>query len=258
MSKIKKDLISVVIPFYNDCSYFERCISSVLSQTYKNTEIIIINDGSDSYFKKRLNDYKKFKNNKIKIINHKFNKGVSSARNVGIKKAKGKFIAFLDSDDEWKLDKLEYQLKIMKKNKLQFIHGSYNIIDENNNFLGKMKAKKLNYISLINSCDIGLSTVMLSADICKKIKFQSISTKEDYVYWLTLAKLLPTLNGYSKTVTVYRKRHNSLSSSLPLKLINAFRVYYKYEKFNLYYSIYSVIRLSFRYILKQRNLNKDQ
>ena len=131
-------------------------------------------------------------------------------------------------------------------------------IDETNNFLGKMKAKKLNYISLINSCDIGLSTVMLSADICKKIKFQSISTKEDYVYWLTLAKLLPTLNGYSKTVTVYRKRHNSLSSSLPLKLINAFRVYYKYEKFNLYYSIYSVIRLSFRYILKQRNLNKDQ
>jgi len=257
MSKIKKDLISVIIPFYNDFKYFERCISSVLSQRYKNIEIIIINDGSEPYYKKKLNTFERIKNNKIKIINLKFNQGVSHARNTGIKNAKGKFIAFLDSDDEWKPDKLIYQLNIMKKNNLQFIHGSYNIIDENNNLLGKMIAKKLNYTSLINSCDIGLSTVMIKADICKKIKFQKITTKEDYVYWLALAKLIPNLNGYSKTVTLYRKRENSLSSSLITKFINAYKVYNKYENFNLFYSFYLVIRLSISHIFKERSLKKN-
>jgi len=257
MSKIKKDLISVIIPFYNDYNYFERCISSVLSQKYKNIEIIIINDGSEPHYKKKLNIFEKIKNNKIKVINLKFNQGVSHARNTGIKNAKGKFIAFLDSDDEWKPDKLNYQLNIMKRNKLKFIHGSYNIIDENNNILGKMKAKKLDYTSLINSCDIGLSTVMVKADICKKIKFQNITTKEDYVYWLTLAKLIPTLNGYSKTVTLYRKRQNSLSSSLITKFINAYKVYNKYENFNLFYSFYLVIRLSISHIFKQISLKKN-
>ena len=133
MHKIKRDLVSVIVPFFNDFKYFEKCISSILLQSYKNIEILIINDGSKTYFKKKLNGLKK--NGKIKIINLRFNHAVSYARHIGIKKAKGKFIAFIDSDDEWKLDKLQYQIDIMKKNKLQFIHGSYNVIDENNNLL---------------------------------------------------------------------------------------------------------------------------
>jgi len=120
-----------------------------------------------------------------------------------------------------------------------------------------MKARKLNYNDLISSCDIGLSTVMIKADICKKIKFQKISTKEDYIYWLTLSKLFPNLHGYSKTVTLYRKRPFSLSSSLITKFINAFYVYSKYEKYNSLYSFYLVLRLSISYIFKQRILKKN-
>ena len=250
-----KDLVSVIIPFYNDYKYFKRCIDSVLSQTYTNIEIMIVNDGSEAKYKKKLSEFKK--NKKINIINLKFNKGVSNARNIGIKNSKGKFIAFIDADDEWKPFKIEYQLKIIKKNKLNFIHGSYDIIDENNKLLGKMKARKLNYNDLISSCDIGLSTVMIKADICKKIKFQKISTKEDYIYWLTLSKLFPNLHGYSKTVTLYRKRPFSLSSSLITKFINAFYVYSKYEKYNSLYSFYLVLRLSISYIFKQRILKKN-
>jgi len=251
----KKDLVSVIIPFYNNFSYFEKCIKSVLFQTYKKIEIIIINDGSHINNTKKLNKYKK--NKRINIINLKSNQGVSNARNVGIKNAKGEFIAFIDSDDEWKRTKIEYQLNIMKKNNLNFIHGSYDIVDENNKLLGRMKAKKLDYSDLLSSCDIGLSTVMMDANICKKIKFQKITTKEDYVYWLTLSKLLPKLNGYPKIVTLYRKRPNSLSSSLMTKFINAFYVYNKYENFNLFYSFFSVLRLSLSHIFKQQNLKKN-
>ena len=257
MSKSREDLISVIIPFYNNYKYFQKCISSVKSQKYKNIEVIIINDGSDIFLKKKLDSLKKIKNIKIKIIHLKSNRGVSFARNIGIQNAKGKLIAFLDSDDEWKPNKLTYQINIMKKNNLKFIHGSYKIVDERNKILGKMIARNMNYSNLLKSCDIGLSTVVISYDICKKIKFQKISTKEDYTYWLRISKILPKLNGYSKIVTIYRKRENSLSSSLVTKFKNAFKVYHKYENFNLFYSMYLVLRLSVNYILKARNIKDN-
>ena len=257
MSKSREDLVSVIIPFYNNYKYFQKCISSVKSQTYKNIEIIIINDGSDINLKKKLDSLKKIKNIKIKIIHLKSNRGVSFARNVGIQNAKGKLIAFLDSDDEWKPNKLVYQINIMKKNNLKFIHGSYKIIDERNKILGKMIARNMDYSNLLKSCDIGLSTVVISSDICKKIKFQKISTKEDYTYWLRIAKILPKLSGYSKIVTIYRRRENSLSSSLETKFKNAYKVYHKFENFNLFYSMYLVLRLSVNYILKARDIKNN-
>ena len=257
MKSNQDDLISVIIPFYNEKNYFSYCINSVLAQTYKNLEIIIINDGSDPEYLEILQNFKNKYPEKI-FLYHKENEGVSSARNLGIQKAKGKYISFLDSDDEWLPNKIEYQINILKEKKLNFIHGSYFVMDEEFNLKGKFIAKDLNYKNLLKSCDIGLSTVMLKADIAKKNLFPNISTKEDYVCWLNIIKELNYLVCDTQVLSIYRKRNDSLSSKFIVKFINAFKVYNTYESFGFLKSFYYTFRLSIYYVIKEnliRNKN---
>ena len=199
------ELISVIIPFYNEENYFDECINSVLNQTYQNIEIIIVNDGSDQIYIDKLEKIKFKYPEKIRVFNKK-NEGVSSARNLGIEKSKGEYIAFLDADDKWLPFKLEHQIKTIKDKNLDFIHGSYFLINENENFVGSFIAKNLNYDQLINSCDIGLSTVLVKSKLIKKHLFKNISTKEDYVCWLNIAKDIDNLFGDQRFVMVYRKK----------------------------------------------------
>jgi len=257
MKSDQDDLISVIIPFYNEKIYFDDCINSVLNQSYKNLEIIIINDGSDQIYFDQLNQLaEKFP----KLINvfHKKNEGVSSARNYGIKKASGKYICFIDADDRWLPNKIEHQIEIIKKKNLKFIHGSYFILDREERILGKFLSNKISYSELMKSCDIGLSTVMLCSNLAKENLFPNITTKEDYVCWLKIIKKISYLYGDSVAVTFYRKRKNSLSSSFITKFLNAFRVYYIYEKVGIFLSLTYTFRLSIYYILKEhliRNKN---
>ena len=249
MENTKRELISIVIPFYNEENYFDSCINSALSQTYSNIEILIINDGSDKIYDEKLNKLQQRFPDKIKIFTQE-NQGVSAARNLGIKKSNGEYIAFLDSDDLWLPDKLEHQINLIKRHKVDFIHGSYLIVNDYNLFIGKFICKTLNYNQLIKSCDIGTSTVMVKSDLIKKHLFKNISTKEDYVCWLSIIKDTKTLFGDKKEVTMYRDRKSSLSTGIVLKFINAFRVYHTYEKKNLISSILFTINLSIFWVLK--------
>ena len=239
-----KELISVIIPFYNQENYFEECLNSVIHQTYSNLEIIIINDGSDKKYDEVLTKFQSKHLDKIKIFSQE-NKGVSAARNLGILQSKGEYIAFIDSDDVWLPNKLEYQINIIKKKKIDFIHGSYLIINEDSSFVGKFIAKSLNYKDLIKSCDIGLSTVLIKSNLIKKHLFKKISTKEDYVCWLSVIKEINSLYGDSKEVAFYRERKKSLSSNIVTKFVNAFKVYNKYENKNIITSIFRTLILSF-------------
>ena len=251
------DLISVIIPFYNEKIYFGDCINSVLDQSYKNLEIIIINDGSDTEYLETLENLKNKYPDKIFLF-HKKNGGVGSARNLGIQKSRGRYISFIDADDVWLPNKIEHQINIIKNKNINFIHGAYFILDQNQKLRGKFIPKNINYSNLLKSCDIGLSTVTISAKLAKENLFPKISTKEDYVCWLKIIKKLGYLQSDEKVVTVYRKRDNSLSSKFFIKFLNAFKVYYIYEKFGVIKSFLFTLRLSIYYLLKEnivRNKN---
>jgi len=257
MKSYQDDLVSVIIPFYNERFYFEECIQSVLDQSYKNIEIIIINDGSNSEFLQILENVKNKNPDKIHLY-HKENGGVSSARNLGIQKAKGKYISFIDADDAWLPNKIEHQINIIKSKNINFIHGAYFVLDQNQKLKGKFIPRNINYTELLKSCDIGLSTVTISANIAKENLFPNISTKEDYVCWLKIIKKLGYLQSDKKVVTVYRKRDDSLSANFFVKFTNAFKVYYIYEKFGVIKSFFFTFRLSIYYLLKEniiRNKN---
>ena len=94
---MNNDLISIIVPIYNSEAYLEKCINSIILQTYKNWELLLINDGSIDHCKEICNSYAEV-DRRIKVF-HKENEGVSTARNIGIDNAKGKWIAFIDSDD---------------------------------------------------------------------------------------------------------------------------------------------------------------
>ena len=244
------DLISVIIPYYKKKEYIISSINSVLNQTYKNLEIIIIYDDLN---KEDLNLLKKIKkkDKRIKIYINKKNLGAGRSRNKGIKLSKGVFVAFLDSDDLWKKNKLKKQIFFMKKNGINASHTSYTIINSNNKIVGSRNAKDMSYKLLLKSCDIGLSTVVLKKEIItSKIKFANIKTKEDYVLWLKITFNNNKIFALKDNLTKWRKLEDSLSSSRLQKIYDGYLVYRKYMNFNLLKSFGFLMLLSFNYFLK--------
>jgi len=244
------DLISVIIPYYKKKEYIISSINSALNQTYKNLEIIIIYDDLN---KEDLNLLKKIKkkDKRIKIYINKKNLGAGRSRNKGIKLSKGIFVAFLDSDDLWKKNKLKKQIFFMKKNGINASHTSYTIINSNNKIVGSRNAKDMSYKLLLKSCDIGLSTVILKKEIItSKIKFANIKTKEDYVLWLKITFNNNKIFALKDNLTKWRKLEDSLSSSKLQKIYDGYLVYRKYMNFNLLKSFGFLMLLSFNYFLK--------
>ena len=244
----KNILISVIIPYYKKKNYIYSTLKSALNQSHKKIEVIIIYDDQDLkdfiYLKKIIKGDKR-----VKIIINKKNQGVSISRNKGIKASKGKFIAFLDADDIWNKNKLKFQLNFMRKNKCLISHTDYKIINSKNKILGYMGVKKrLSYNDLIFSCDIGLSTVMISKKLKSKALFPNMITKEDYILWLKLSKKF-NIYGIQKNLGSWRKSDPSLSYFWQ-KIKDAFTLYSKYEKFNLFKSLFFVLLLSLNFIKK--------
>ena len=247
--------VTAIMPYYNKQNYFYSSFKSFINQEFKNKELIIVYDNHDAkdliYIKKIIHNFKHIK----LLINHK-NIGAGASRNKALKIAKGDYIAFLDSDDIWDSRKLKVQIDFMKKNNINFSHTSYKIIDHKGKTIEYRKAKsKLSYESILKSCDIGLSTVIIKKKILKGRKFPNLKTKEDYVLWLKLSKT-ENIYGLNKYYTQWRKLDNSLSSSTCQKITDAFRVYYLHERFSLFKSIFMVLMLSYFYLIK--NIKKSK
>tara|TARA_B100000767_G_C19747587_1_gene529265 strand:+ start:306 stop:1025 length:720 start_codon:yes stop_codon:yes gene_type:complete len=239
------------MPYYKKEFYVEDSIKSILNQSYQNFEIILINDDSENKnFIEKISGL----DNRIKLIHNDRNLGAGQSRNNGIKISNGKYIAFCDCDDLWKKNKLELQLKFMREQNLNFSFTSYEIIDENANFISKRKApNNINFEKLRNSCDIGLSTVIIKKKIFDKNKYQfaNLKTKEDYVLWMKIAKDKIKIMSLNQILTSWRKNKNSLSSSIFQKLIDGYSVYRIYLGYGRLKSLFFLIILSINFILKK-------
>ncbi len=243
-------LVSVIIPYYRKKQYISRTLKSVINQSYKKLEIIIIYDDDnkeDLKFIKQIT----LKDKRIKLLVNKKNLGAGLSRNKGIKKSRGEYIAFLDADDLWLKDKIKYQVKFMKLREIIFSHTSYSIINNQNMIISKRNAKNfLRLKDLIKSCDIGLSTVMIKKSHLKTNKFPNLKTKEDFVLWLKLLSKNVKIYGIDQNLVLWNKIENSLSSSSIQKILDGFKVYNYYMKFNFLKSFYYLLLLSLNYLKK--------
>lgn len=238
------------MPYYKKELYLEQSIQSILNQTYQNFEIILINDDNED--KNFINNLSKI-DHRIRLLHNDKNLGAGLSRNKGVEISKGEYIAFCDCDDLWKSNKIELQLEFMKYSNFTFSFTSYDIIDENNNFIKYRKAPSyVDFQKLINSCDIGLSTVMIKKELFKNNKYQfaKLRTKEDYVLWLKLARDKITMKSMKQNLTSWRKCKNSLSTSVMQKIVDGYRVYRNYLKYGRLKSLYCLVNLSVNSIIK--------
>tara|TARA_E500000331_G_scaffold338654_1_gene368080 strand:+ start:31 stop:792 length:762 start_codon:yes stop_codon:yes gene_type:complete len=248
---MKKNLVSIIIPYHRKKKYFQQTILSIKKQTYHKFELIIIYDDSSKleldFVKKIIKNFR----NKTLIVN-KSNIGAGLSRNKGIKKSKGQFIAFCDADDIWYPTKLETQITFMKKYNLSFCHSSYNIINGGKKKISQfIVKKKIDYDDLLKSCDIGLSTVVCKRQILKNKSFSNTITKEDYFLWLNLILKTKFFFGIKKKLASWRKLDNSLSSSILQRFKDAFIMYSMHSKKNFVINAYYTLRLSIYALIKK-------
>lgn len=240
--------VSVIIPYYKNLKYVFQCLQSIYVQNYKNLEIIFIYDDKNKSDLKIIKKRSK-KLKKLKIFENYKNLGVSKSRNIGLMKAKGHYIAFLDSDDFWKKNKLHKQINFMEKNSLDFSFTAYDVLNDNRLFKREVKTN-YSYKDLLKKCDIGLSTVIISSKLLKFAKFPNLKTQEDYALWLKFIKNGVKSGGIKESLSVWRNTPNSLSSNIFQKLKDSFKIYYHYENKNFLASIFSVLILSINKIKK--------
>ena len=209
---MKDKLVSIIMPTYNCGKFIEETINSVINQTYTNWELIIVDDCSKDNTEEVV---KKIKDKRIKYHKLKENSGAAVARTEAMKKAKGNYMAFLDSDDLWYPEKLEKQLKFMKDNNYDFTCTAYEQIDEESNLLNKVikTKKKANYNRILLDCPVGNSTVMYNVDKLGKFEVPNIRKRNDDALWLQIIKKAKYIYGMDDILMKYRIRSNSISSN---------------------------------------------
>lgn len=212
-------LVSIITPTYNCARFIAETIKSVQAQTYKNWEMIIVDDCSSDNTKEIVEQYLK-DDARIKYYCLPKNSGASEARNEALRRAKGKWIAFLDSDDLWQPEKLSKQIQFMEKNGYAFSYHEYMEIDEEDNPLGvKISGPKhINKIGIFSYCWPGCLTVMYNREKIGLIQIPNIKKNNDYAMWLKAIKKADC-HLLSENLAKYRKRTGSISSGSYTSLI---------------------------------------
>lgn len=235
-------LVSIITPSYNSEKTLMETFESIKNQTFSNWEWLIIDDHSkDSSF----NMAKKFalSDKRVIALQTEVNSGAAAARNLGIEQAKGRYIAFLDSDDMWKPTKLEDQIKYMIENGANFVYSDYDILLPDGRIKTfSPKAPKTTYKQLLKKCDIGCLTAMYDSQVLGK-RFMPLDTpkREDYATWLDITKSGVIAYRVPKNLATYRIQNSSVSHN-KLKLLKFhFNVYKKHEKFNFFKSLYYLL-----------------
>ena len=213
--EFRSGLVSIITPVYNSEPFLRDCIDSVLSQSYMNWELILIDDNSADNSWKICQNASRF-DNRIIAFRNDVNLGAGSTRNRGIDYARGEFIAFLDSDDLWQKEKLRIQIGLMNEHKAVLSHTSYEYMSEYGVCTGnmlKVSQKAVSYRDLLKRTEIGCLTAVYSQARLGKIFMSSRRNMQDYELWLSILNKGHSSLPIDFVLAKYRVRTGSVSSN---------------------------------------------
>lgn len=228
---MERNLVSIITPVYNAAPFIEKTIKSVLEQTYANIEHILVDDcssdSSEEIIKKMIAD-----DDRIKYIKLSENSGAAVARNTGLDKAKGQYIAFIDSDDVWKKEKLERQIAFMQENKYAFTYTNFEMVSEQGDILSSSVPlpNKLDYKGLLKNTAIACSTVVIDRFVIGEFRMPLVRKGQDTATWLQILKKYDYAYAFNEVLGQYRQVEGSISSDRLGALKRTWNTYYNIEK----------------------------
>ena len=243
-------MVSIIIPVYNSEKYLGEAVKSALNQSYKDFEIIIIedksSDGTLACARELANQ-----DTRIKVLANNENIGVVQSRNMGFDAARGEFIAFLDSDDVWLNDKLEKQITFMESNAIDLCYTAYSIIDDEGNICKTYNVPvKTTLDKMLKENVIGCSSVVIRKSLTESIKMRDEYAHEDYVMWLELLIGGAVAGGINEPLMLYRKTDKGRSYNKINAAKDRFKIYSDFLGFSLPKSILCFLKYAFNGIIK--------
>ena len=243
--------VEIVLPNYNSAPYLEETINSVISQTFTNWKLTIVDGKSNDETRQILKKY--INHPKINIILLEKNKKAGFCRNLAIRNSKSDYIAFIDSDDIWEKEKLSRQLNFMVKNKYYFTYTNYNSFkyDKKNINLKEIKpAKYFTFEKFLKDTSIATSTMIIERSLIGNVKFTNTKICEDYFFKCQILKKVKYAYCLSENLTKYRIRKNSLQSN---KIRNLYWIWYinkNFNQLNFFNNLISLLYISFNSLKK--------
>jgi len=246
------NLVSIITPFYNSSKFIEECVNSILLQSYSNWELLIVDDCSDDNSKELLLNLEK-KDERIRVTFLGDNIGAAKARNIAIRNAKGRYIAFLDSDDIWRGDKLEKQIKFMEKEDIAFSFTSYTPMSEDGSVsFAEIKApNKIDYFGYLKNTIIGCLTVVIDKEKVGEFEMPIIKSSHDMALWLLIMKRGFDAYGLNESLAKYRIVSTSNTANKWRAAYDVWKIYRQFEKLSFFYSIWCFLNYAFNAIIRR-------
>lgn len=222
-------MVSIIVPVYNAAKYIQHTIEMVCEQTYKDWELILVDDASTDGSSDVIEKIIKSQGKRIRLLRKNHNEGAAAARNSGIDASSGRYIAFLDADDVWKPDKLEKQVAFMERTGAAFSFHSYEFGDEKANPTGRIvrAPETLKFRQALSRTVIFTTTVMFDTEkIDMEIIHMPQVPSEDTATWWRILKSGYVAYGLDENLAIYRRPGKSLSSN---KLVAIERIWFLYR-----------------------------
>lgn len=256
----KEPLISIITPNYNCAMYIAQTIESVLAQTYRNWEMLIQDDCSSDDSLKIALSYAQ-KDSRIKVESNPNNVGAATSRNNAIRRSKGEYLAFLDSDDLWIPTKLEKQMQFMQANNCDFCYAGYEHINQDGkSMLVQAKATKhLTYRKLLLHCWTGCLTVVYKQDLSNKIYGPILKNCNDHALFLKVMPHIKNAMGLNECLAMYRIREGGISRKKTNKLNSFYQLFHDYEGLSYIASTFCLLtQILIKQFYKYKKITKSE
>lgn len=254
---MKEGLVSIITPVYNAEEFIVETIESVQAQTFKDWELLLVDDCSKDSSGKLI-EAKAKGDDRIKYIKLEKNSGAAVTRNIGLSEAQGRYVAFLDSDDIWKPEKLEKQLAFLDDREVAFCFTSYRYTNSDGSPTSKVARapEKIDYNGLLKNTIIGCSTVLIDRELMGDFMMTNVRRGQDTATWLHLLKRVDYAYGIYEDLVWYRIVKESLSHNKFNAIKRTWNTYRNIEKLSLWKASY--VFIFYAYNAAKKRLKKEK